>query len=423
MKKAIFIAASVVLSTHGWAQKQNIQSASNSLRNKEYDKAIEYINLAANDPSTKDNAKTWYVKGNIYMDMQQDAKYKPQNPYREAATAYLKAAQLDAKYEKENVDNMLISCAYSYYNDAVGAFNDKKYDDAIAFSKGTADIHDLDGGKRFTNKSFDTVAGRALLIQGYSLYYSKKYAEALPVLSNLKSNAITTNANIYLAILDINKNLNKEQDLLAAFDEARKQYPENQNIRNEELNYYIRLGKQDVLIKKLEDAVAADPNNGELLFNLANGYSNMAFPKDANGKDLAKPTNYLEFANKAEITYAKALKVDGDNGGYNYNMGVLFYNQASEFNNKINDIKGNTAADLKKYDELKGQRDAMFDKAIPYLEKTYTVLGPKVGSLNAEDKFSYQSALIALKEIYARKDDMNKSNEYKKKLDESKGKK
>ncbi len=211
--------------------------------------------------------------------------------------------------------------------------------------------------------------------------------------------------------------------MLAMFDEAKKQYPDNQNIRNEELNYYIKLGKQDILIKKLEDAVATDQNNAELLFNLANGYSNMAFPKDANGKDLPKPANFQDYAAKAETNYGKALKIDAENGGYNYNMGVLFYNQASEFNNKINDIKGNTAADLKKYDELKGQRDAMFDRAIPFLEKTYTVLGGKLGSLNADDKFSYQSALIALKEIYARKDDMNKSNEYKKKLEESRAKK
>jgi hypothetical protein len=423
MKKAILFTAGVALSTLGLAQKQNIQSASNSLRNKEYDKAIEYINLAANDASSKDNPKTWYVKGNIYMDMQQDAKYKPQSPYREAATSYMKTATLDAKYEKENVDAMLISCAYSYYNDAVVAYNAKKYDDAITYSKTTSDIHDMEAGKRFANKSFDTVSAQSMIIQGYSLYYAKKYADALPVFNNLKINPVTKSANIYLALIDIFKNLNKEQDMLAMFDEARKQYPDNQNIRNEELNYYIKLGKQDVLIKKLEDAVTTDPNNAELLFNLANGYSNMAFPKDVNGKDMPKPANFLEYAGKAEASYAKALKIDAENGGYNYNMGVLFYNQASEFNNKINDIKGNTAADLKKYDELKAQRDAMFDKAIPFLEKTYTVLGSKLGSLNADDKFSYQSALIALKEIYARKDDMNKSNEYKKKLDESRAKK
>jgi hypothetical protein len=59
----------------------------------------------------------------------------------------------------------------------------------------------------------------------------------------------------------------------------------------------------------------------------------------------------------------------------------------------------------------------MFGKAIPYFQTVVEQLEPKLSVLNSDDKFTYQSALIALKEIYAKQDNMDKSAEMKKKLE------
>ena len=82
MKKITLIAAGIGITFSSFGQKQNIQSANNMLKEKDYDRALEYINLAANDPSTKDDPKTYFVKGNIYMNMQSEPKYKDSYPYR-----------------------------------------------------------------------------------------------------------------------------------------------------------------------------------------------------------------------------------------------------------------------------------------------------------------------------------------------------
>lgn len=431
MKKAILITAGIALSTFSWGQKQNIQTAMNYLNEKDYDKAIEYINMAANDPSTKDNPKAWFWRGNIYMAMQNEPGKNANNPYREAANSYLKAAQLDAKFEKDAITQALTVAAYNYYNDAVGAFNKKDYEQSFQLSKSTIDIHDMEGGKRFASKSFDTVSASALMIQSYSALYSKKYEDAVALLQSLKSNPIEKNANVYLALIDAYRSLNKDAEMIAVIEEGKAQYPDNVNLRNEELNYYIKTGKQDLLMKKLEDAVAKEPNNAELHFNLANGYNNLAFPKDANGKELAKPSNFDELFAKAESSYQKALTIDGANGGYNYNMGVLYYNLATDYNKRMNELadvinKSKVLADKKKHEDnyakLNASRDANFEKALPFLTKTIAAYEPNFKSLNSEDKFSYQSALIALKEIYARRNDMTKSAEYKAKLEASKAK-
>ncbi len=427
MKKAILIAAGVSLTSLSWAQKQNIQTANDYLRDKDYDKAVEYINMAVNNPDTKDNAKAWYTRGNIYMSMQNEPGKNANSPYREAATSYMKVAQLDAKYEKDAVTQGLIVAAYNYYNDAVVAFNKKDYEQSMQLSKNTIDIHDMEGGKRFASKSFDTVSASALMIQSYSALYAKKYDVALVLLQALKANPIEKNANVYLSLIDVYKVQQKDAEMLATIEEGKALYPDNVNLRNEELNYYIKTGKQDVLMKKLEDAVAKEPNNGELLFNLANIYNNLAFPKDG----VAKPANFDELFSKAESNYQKAIAIDGANGGYNYNMGVLYYNMATEYNKRMNDAadvinKTKVAAEKKKqednYTKLTATRDANFDKAVPYLVKTVEAYEPNVKTLNEDDRFSYVSALTALKEIYARKNDMAKSGEYKAKLELAKKK-
>jgi len=431
MKKAILITAGVAFSSLSWAQKQNIQTANDYLREKEYDKAVEYINLAIDNPDTKDNVKAWFTRGNIYMAMQNEPGKNANNPYREAAKSFQKAAQLDAKYEKDAVTSALMISAYNYYNDAVGAYNKKEYEQAMQLAKSTVDIHDMEGGKRFANKGFDTVSASALMIESYSALYAKKYDEALVLLQALKVNPIEKNANVYLALVDVYRSLNKDAEMIAIIEEGKAQYPDNTNLRNEELNYYIKTGKSDILMKKLEDAVAKEPNNAELQFNLANGYNNLAFPKDANGKELPKPANFEELFSKAEATYQKALAIDGVNGGYNYNMGVLYYNLATDNNKRMNELadiinKSKNPAEKKKnedsYAKLNTTRDANFEKALPYLVKTVTAYEPNAKSLSSDDKFSYQSALIALKEIYARKNDMTKSAEYKAKLDASRAK-
>lgn len=426
MKKAILIAAAVSITTLSWAQKQNIQTANDYLRDKDYDKAVEYINLAVNNPDTKDNAKAWYTRGNIYMSMQNEPGKNSNSPYREAATSFMKAAQLDAKYEKDAVTQALMVAAYSYYNDAVGAFNKKEYEQSYQLAKSAIDIHDMEGGKRFANKNFDTVSASALMIQSYSALYAKKYDDALVLLQALKANPIEKNANVYLALVDVYRSLNKDAEMIAIIEEGKAQYPDNVNLRNEELNYYIKAGKQDVLMKKLEDAVAKDPNNAELQFNLANGYNNLAFPKDTSGKELTKPANFDELIGKAESSYQKALAIDGSNGGYNYNMGVLYYNLATDYNKRMNELadiinKSKVPAEKKKHEDnyakLNASRDANFEKALPFLVKTVAAYEPNVKNLGSDDKYSYRNALIALKEIYARKNDMSKSAEYKAKLE------
>ena len=85
----------------------------------------------------------------------------------------------------------------------------------------------------------------------------------------------------------------------------------------------------------------------------------------------------------------------------------------------MNAIAGSSAAEIKKYEGLKKQRDDMFNKGLPYLAKAAEVVSSKDASTqSADDKSTLQSAYQAQVQIYNALGNKAKAEEYKKKISE-----
>lgn len=420
MKKSILIIAALGISYLGVAQDKYVVSALTALKGGNLEEAKQDIDKAAASPETKDKPKTLLAKGQIYFQMQYDPKLAPSNPYREGTQALIKLAELKPDYEKTTVDQLLLNGGYRYYNDGVRIYNDKstgngKFEQATEFMKNVIKVHDLNNGKRFEQmgkiKEFDTIMSGAYLIMANSAYYTGKYDEAIPLLVKVKNNPITKSPSVYECLIDANNKQKNNAEAYNVIEEARKAFPNDVTLRNYELNYYIQSGKMEDLIKKLEEAAAKEPDNSDILFNIATTYLSMTNPKD--GK---KPANVAELYAKSEDAYQRAIKIAPDNGGYNYNFGALYFNQATDINDQMNALS-TTPADAKKYDELKAKRDGLFAKSMPYFEKAYATFTANETSLKGEDLRTYKQTLLALKEVYARQSKMDKSAEMKKKYD------
>ncbi len=416
MKKIILIIATLSVTFTSIAQEKYVVSAGVALKEGKLDEAKDNIDRAMTNADTKDKPKALFVKAQTYMSLQQSEKYKASNPYREGVQALFKLVEAKADYERETVDALLLVGGFLYFNDGVKAYNDKKYSESIEFMKNVLKIHDLDGGKRLSKlppdmqKRMDTIIANANQTIAMSTQNLGKYEEAIPLLIAVKNNPITRSASAYQSIIYAYSMLKKNTEMGAMIQEAKAAYPDDVTIRNYELNYFISSGKQDDLAKKLEDAAAKEPDNTDILFNLATTYLSMANPKSG-----PKPANYAELISKSESAFQKAIAKAPDNAVYNYNFGALYFNQATELNDQMNAITGVSDADEKKYDELKGKRDALFAKATPYFEKAYSVLSGK--TLSDDDKHTYKSSILALKEVYARQNKMDKSEEMKKKYE------
>ncbi|MCB0700805.1 MAG: hypothetical protein H6551_12420 [Chitinophagales bacterium] len=412
MKKVIVVAIGMLSCVGAFAQRANINSANNSLKYKEYKKALEYINEAVADLSTKDDPKAWFVRGTIYMEMQQDPGYAAEEPYVKGIESFLKVVELKSNYQADVVNGFLLFGFDRYYAAAVEAYNSKDYPKAYEKAAEGLKVVNIEDGKRFNNPKLPASIVGLKYIQALSAYYNKEYTKAEPILLDLKDNPVENKADYFGLLADIYRTNGQGQKEIAIVDEGRKKHPGDKSLRIAEVNYYITNNMPDVLLKKLEEAVASEPDNAAFHYQLAKASFDLAFPQNSS----TKPDNFDMLLKNSEEGYKKALELDGGNAGYNYDMAVLYYNQTIAINEKMNAITGTSAEDDKKWNALKEERNVLFNKALPYLTKVYDMLDPKASELKPDDMFLYKSSLIALNEIYVKQDKLQEAKVFRDKL-------
>ncbi len=427
MKKTVLTVAAIGFTFAGFAQDKLVTSAATALSQRNLEEAKADIDKAIANPETSSKPKALYVKAQVYFSLAQEAKYASLKPVREATLSLMKLAEVKPDYEKEEVTNNLFIGACDMYNEGNADFNDadkskpadKKLSDAMESYKTVIKIHDLGGGKRFEKYqrklNFDTIAANALVNMSRIAYYQKNQEEIISILTKVNVNPITKAADNYIILLETydkynTANANKMGAAeMQSIADARKAFPNDINIRNMEMNAYLKNGKMAELVKKMEEAVAAEPNNADLNFNLALLYQGQANPKEG-----GKPANSAELYKKSEDCFKKAVGASSENGNYLYNFGALYFMQGYDVNDQMNAIKGTSPDELKKYEALKKQRDAYFESAKAQMEKAATLLG--TGTVKESDKDVYTATLEALKQLYQVADNKAKVDEINGKL-------
>ena len=184
---------------------------------------------------------------------------------------------------------------------------------------------------------------------------------------------------------------------LAALNKGREMFPDNKDILFAEINYYIGKGDYVTLETKLQEAIEKEPDNVGLYNALGNVYMNLS-------QEATDATKASDYEKKSIGYYNEVLARDASNLDATYSIGSMYFNTAVKKSVEINQL-GTTKADQVKYDALNGEITSLFNQALPYFEKAI--------ALDANDR----NTLIALKEIYARKNDYAKSKEYGARLD------
>lgn len=427
-KKIVMLTAGVALATVSFAQKSKINEAAKELDNieiakiKKDDAAItasllkakDAINLAVNDESTKANAKAWFTKAVVYMAMQENQQTNADKPFKEGLAALNKAIELDKKYATDNqATSLLANGSFYYYNDGIATYNESKYEDAYNNFKAGSELTGADKDKRFAaTPMVDTIRAQSRMFMGYTSFYAEQYERAIPLLLEAKASPyLSKEPNVYLVLAQAYEKTGKTADQVATLQEAKQKFPEDKNVANAELNYYISSGKEVEMTKKLEEAAAKEPGNPELVFNLGIVYEGMANPKGG----AAPPANAAELNSKSEAAYGKALALAPDNANYNYQFGAFYYNQAAILNTNMNNL-GSSKSEQQQYNTMLKKRDELFAKALPLLEKSKDGFGAREGKLTTTEHGFYRQSLDALSKIYAIQDKLDKAGEMKKKL-------
>ncbi len=391
MKKIALIMVMVGAMVMAFGQKNVRQSASNYLKDGKLDKAVEAINTCILDPSTAQDPRAWFIRGNIYLEIANtsDEKFKTldADPMAKALESYKKAVEFDTK--KEYFEDILAKLNWqrnNFYNEAVELYNKKEYKESmLAFAK-AAEVIEMssltDTLSLLNAATCAALANEKLAARDYYLKLLK---------GDYKS------PSVYISLSDIYRQEKDSSNAIKYVRMGQEVYPNDLRLLLTETNIYLTFNNTDKALKNLYVAKDKDTTNYSVFFALGTIYDNLS---NDTAKSLQVRTEAFDNAIKC---YKDALKLNDKYFEASYNLGALYVNKAATINDEANKLPLDATA---QYDKLKKEADAYLEKALPYLEMA-TALQPD--DLNT---------LFSLKQIYARTNKSDKVKEIQERINQ-----
>ena len=226
------------------------------------------------------------------------------------------------------------------------------------------------------------------------------YAEAEPLyLKLIEIGAERPEVYEGLFNLHINTNPEKAAQYLA---QGREKYPENVGLLFADINKDLQSGNLEAVQGKLMQALDKDPENPTVHLTLGNVYDQIYQKYDQEG-DVENANMFFE---KAKELYTSSLDLKPDYFDALYSLGAIEYNRAVVLTKELNELADDYSKEgTRKYNAKKSEIDQVLEVSLPYFKRCEV--------LNPNDR----NTLIALKELFARKDDLATSNEFKRRLD------
>lgn len=384
--KYVILASALLISVATFAQKDQIKNAEKALKGGDAQGALAQLkdaeSLIANAKDTE-QAQYYFVQGNAFLDLA-NKKVEEGKNLLAAADSYKKLIDVEKASGKQK-----------YSTQAAASITNIK---GLLINSAIADTQ--------ANKHVD---GAKKLYQAYeldkkdtiNLYYaastavnSQDFDLALPMYEELKKLNFSGKGTLYLAVNKANGNEDnfanaKERDLAIklgthekpkteaipskrgeiyknlalilvqkgrtedakkAIADARKANPEDSSLILTEANLYLETKDFDMYKKLVGEALQKDPNNADLVFNL--------------GVISAGAKNNAD----AEKYYLRAIEINPDYTNAYLNLAALKLEAEKPIIDEMNKL-GTSAKDMKRYDVLKAQREAVFKGVIPYLKK------------------------------------------------------
>ena len=378
--------------------------------------AIALLDNAFDSDEIKAKCSSWLTRGQIYNEVaNSEFKNKTLNPdYQiqvvdaatQAFTAFQEASKLaEKKSETKDVLSGLLETEQHLNN--FGIFSYQAQDFPAAYENFNASlaardkVTDLGGTSRLDEgEEGQNPYADQLFFAAVSGYYGGENQKAKPLFEKLFEMG-SSEAVVYEALYKINTEEGND-DAIKYLEAGREKFPDDTGILFAEINHYLVTGQLETLIKKLEVAIEKEPDNVSVYTTMGSVYDQLQ-AKSREAGDVENATKYFD---QAKNYYEQALAKDAKNFDAKYSMGALYYNKAATYVDQLNDLAADLTPDgMKNYDATKSEMDALFQQALPHFVEAE--------QLNEKDA----NTIIALKEIYARLDQLDKSEEYKAKFE------
>ena len=377
--------------------------------------AMQKIDQAIQTPEAQALASAWLTKGDVYnrrLDsdltarvMNPSAPFTGDNDALVAFEAYKMVYEMPEakKYEKSDAVKGIQSVQASLINIGGEKYGVKEYEKAYISYEASLQAHKVLAAAK-AQSVFDepAILNDQMYFTAIIASMASRCKDAIPYLEALVA---LDSAKAFEPLYNCKIAAGDEAGADKILVEGRKKFPEDSGLLFAEINSYLKKGKLDELTDRLKQAIKQEPGNIGLYVTLGNVYDNL-YQTMSKEKNEAKATEYF---NEAKNYYEQATAKDPNNVDAVYSVGALYYNKAAIRTQEMNALPEDfSSAGLKKLKTLRDEVMSLFDQSLPYFQKAEAI--------NPNDI----NTLIALNEIYARKED-ELSLEFKKRLEVVKG--
>ena len=283
------------------------------------------------------NKYTQLINGNkpsLVADVvNQAVSYNTDENYKDAGELLYLAYELD----DENLD-------YLYYA-ASSAVNSGDFEKALPYYLTLKEKNYTGSVTKFYATEVSTGVESEVDQNTYKIYEkSKEFTNLRTGLSESRLPEIVKN----IALIHVSNGDNEAA--MTAIKDARKLSPKDVGLILTEADLYIKLGDETRFGALMQEAIAQDPNNAILYYNLGVVNGNEGKRDEAIGY------------------YKKAIELDPTYEASYLNLSSIILEGESSIVEQMNNL-GTSAADNRKYDVLKVKREALFLEAAPFLEQ------------------------------------------------------
>ena len=337
-----------------FSQSKNVQNAFNSFRQENFAEAKYFIDLAANNESTANDAKMWNYRAKIYLEIMQKYPDIDENAVFEATESHIRCLDRDKKgrisvrkwTREEDILSGLIACGYNLFNSGVEDYNAKKYKNALRKYDEIFRIIPLDK---------DNLLERGNINE--NSIYKNQYLAALQLEDidaqldylgkSIKKN--TEDPTIYYYISNI---YSEKGDLNLALEyilKGREKFSNEIILINTEIDLSMKMGKStQEIVSKLSDAIDLDNSNEVLYIIRSQMYSKLN-------------DNVL-----AEKDLISALSINPESSSANNNLASLYLSMTEPLVKERNNLG---YRETKKIDNLDSKIEELQKKSLPFLVK------------------------------------------------------
>lgn len=402
MKTKIFILAAMSFTMIGFAQKTELKAATKALKGGDSMAAKTALESAAgliSGADAKIKSQYHYLRGQAYADL---AKKGDNTAFEEAVSSYKQVLDIEEKSGKikysADVKTRMSAITSDLVNSAVEDNGNKKFKEAaeklyMSYKLSPQDTSYLyyaassavNGGHYEESLSYynelqkvgytgSEVQYKATNIETGEVEQMDKVQRDLMVKSGTFKDPVdekteSKRAEIVKNIALIYGQLGQDDKAMEAYQMARKDNPNDVNLILQEANLHYKQGDKDKFKILMAEASAMAPDNADLQYNI--GVINM------------EQGNLAE----ARTAYQKTLEINPGYTNAQLNLSTTYVNEGNGLIDEMNKL-GNSRKDIARYDELKQQKDDLFQVGAKVLEDAL--------KLNPDN----QGVLTQLKNIY-----------------------